>query len=176
MRDALGDDIEIMVDINQGWTVEEAIAVGKRIDPYNLSWLEEPVMADDFDRYHAIADAIETSVVGGENNFTPVQAVLRKPEDPVLQPDIMRGGYTELRIIAEHAHKAGLTMAWHMFPELSVHMTASIENPSWLEYMGWYDHLWVEPNNPKEGMMTPPDRPGLAWNSDRNCSRTTYTD
>ena len=51
-------------------------------------------------------------------------------------------------------------MAWHMFPELSVHMTASIENPSWLEYMGWYDHLWVEPNNPKEGMMIPPDRPG----------------
>ena len=53
MRDALGDDIEIMVDVNQGWTVEEAIAVGKRIDPYNLSWLEEPVMADDFDGYHA---------------------------------------------------------------------------------------------------------------------------
>ena len=62
MRDALGDDIEIMVDVNQGWTVEEAIAVGKRIDPYNLSWLEEPVMADDFDGYHAIADAIEISV------------------------------------------------------------------------------------------------------------------
>ena len=39
-------------------------------------------------------------------------------------------------------------------------MTASIENPSWLEYMGWYDHLWVEPNNPKNGMMSPPDRPG----------------
>ena len=46
---------------------------------------------------------------------------------------LLRGGYTELRIIAEHAYKAGLTMAWHMFPELSVHMTASIENPSWLE-------------------------------------------
>ena len=115
MRDALGDDIEIMVDVNQGWTVEEAIAVGKRIDPYNLSWLEEPVMADDFDGYHAIADAIETSVVGGENNFThhDFKPFFESRKIPILQPDIMRGGYTELRIIAEHAHKAGLD-GWHI--------------------------------------------------------------
>ena len=162
MREALGDDIEIMVDVNQGWTVEEAIAVGQQIDPYRLTWLEEPVMADDFDGYHAIADAIETPVVGGENNFThhDFKPFFASGKVPILQPDIMRGGYTELRKIAEHAHRAGLTMAWHMFPELSVHMTASIPNPSWLEYMGWYDHLWIEPNNPVNGMMTPPDRPG----------------
>ena len=162
MREALGDDIEIMVDVNQGWTVEEAIAVGQQIDPYRLTWLEEPVMADDFDGYHVIADAIETPVVGGENNFThhDFKPFFASGKVPILQPDIMRGGYTELRKIAEHAHRAGQTMAWHMFPELSVHMTASIPNPSWLEYMGWYDHLWIEPNNPVNGMMTPPDRPG----------------
>ena len=119
-------------------------------------------MADDFDGYHAIADAIETPVVGGENNFThhDFKPFYSSGKVPILQPDIMRGGYTELRVIAEHAHAAGLTMAWHMFPELSVHLTASVPNPSWLEYMGWYDHLWTEPNNPVSGMMTPPDRPG----------------
>ena len=37
---------------------------------------------------------------------------------------------------------------------------ASIPNPSWLEYMGWYDHLWIEPVLPENGLMTPPDRPG----------------
>ncbi len=162
MRAALGGDVEIMVDVNQGWTAEEAISVGKRIDEYDLTWLEEPVMADDFDGYHAIADAIRTPVVGGENNFThhDFKPFFASGKIPILQPDIMRGGYTELRVIAEHADKAGLTMAWHMFPELSVHLTASIPNPSWLEYMGWYDHLWVEPNNPSGGMMAPPERPG----------------
>ena len=70
MRAALGDEIEIMVDVNQGWTAEEAITVGRRLEDYDITWLEEPVIADDFDGYHRIADAIRTPVVGGENHFT----------------------------------------------------------------------------------------------------------
>jgi len=161
MREALGSDIEIMVDVNQGWSADEAITVGQRLDPFNLAWLEEPVIADDFEGYHRIAEAIRTPVVGGENHFTHHDL---KPFFPILQPDIMRGGYTELRIIAEHAARAGLTIAPHMFPELSAHLVASIPNPSWLEYMGWYDHLWTEPVIPENGLMTPPNRPGHGMN------------
>jgi L-alanine-DL-glutamate epimerase-like enolase superfamily enzyme len=162
MRMALGDEIEIMVDVNQGWTAQEAITVGRRLDEFNLTWLEEPVMADDFDGYHAIADAIRTPVVGGENHFThhDLKPFFASGKIPILQPDIMRGGYTELRVIADLAHKAGLKMAPHMFPELSVHLNASIPNPVWLENMGWYDHLWVEPNPSENGLMSPPNRPG----------------
>jgi L-alanine-DL-glutamate epimerase-like enolase superfamily enzyme len=162
MRAALGDDIEIMVDVNQGWSVDEAISVGRRLDDYRLAWLEEPVMADDFDGYHAIADAIATPVVGGENHFThhDLKPFFASRKIPILQPDIMRGGYTELRVIAEHAHRAGLTIAPHVFPEVSVQLAAAIPNPSWLEYMGWYDHLWVEPVPPAKGFITPPNRPG----------------
>ncbi len=69
MRAALGPDIEIMVDVNQGWTADEAIEVGRRLDEHRLHWLEEPVMADDFDGYARVAAAIRTPVVGGENNF-----------------------------------------------------------------------------------------------------------
>ncbi len=162
MRTALGGSIEIMVDVNQGWSVDEAITVGGKLDAYNIAWLEEPVMADDFDGYHTIADAISTPVVGGENHFThhDLKPFFASRKVPILQPDIMRGGYTELRVIAEHAHCAGLTIAPHMFPELSTHLTASIPNPSWLEYMAWYDHLWVEPLTVEGGMMAPPGRPG----------------
>ena len=162
MRQALGDDVQIMVDVNQGWKADEAIAVGKRLDAFDLAWLEEPVIADDFEGYHRIADAIATPVVGGENHFThhDLKPFFRSGKIPILQPDIMRGGYTDLRVIAEHAARAGLTIAPHMFPELSSHLVASIPNPSWLEYMGWYDHLWVEPVLPEKGLMPPPDRPG----------------
>ncbi len=162
MRAALGDDVEIMADVNQGWTADEAITVGGRIDEYRLSWLEEPVMADDFGGYHRIADAIETPLAGGENNFThhDFKPFFASRKVPFLQPDIMRGGYTELRVIAGHADRAGLSIAPHLFPELSIHLNASIPNASWLEYMGWYDHLWVEPILPVNAKMTPPDRPG----------------
>ena len=162
MRSALGPGIEIMVDVNQGWSADEAITVGRRLDDFGIAWLEEPVMADDFDGYHKVADGIRTPVVGGENHFThhDLKPFFASAKIPILQPDIMRGGYTELRLIADHADRAGLKIAPHMFPELSVHLNASIPNPSWLEYMGWYDHLWVEPNLPENGMMAPSERPG----------------
>ena len=166
MRAALGDDIEIMVDVNQGWTVDEAISVGRRLDDYRLAWLEEPVMADDFEGYHRVANAIATPVVGGENHFThhDLKPFFASGKIPILQPDVMRGGYTELRVIAEHAQRAGLTIAPHVFPELSVQLNAAIPNPSWLEYMGWHDHLWVEPVPVENGFITPPKRPGHGLN------------
>ena len=162
MRAALGDDIEIMVDVNQGWSADEAISVGKRLQEYNIAWLEEPVMADDFDGYHKVAAGIETPVVGGENHFThhDLKPFFASGKIPILQPDIMRGGYTDLLITADHAHRAGITIAPHMFPELSSHLVAAIPNPSWLENMGWYDHLWVEPVLPENGVITPNQRPG----------------
>ena len=162
MRTAIGDGIEIMVDVNQGWGVEEAIKVGRQLDEYGVTWLEEPVVADDFEGYHKIADAIRTPVVGGENHFThhDLAPFFASGKIPILQPDLMRGGYTELRVIADYAHRAGLKIAPHLFPELSTQLIASIPNPSWLEYMGWYDHLWVEPVLPENGMITPADRPG----------------
>ncbi len=162
MREALGDDIEIMVDVNQGWTADEAIEVGRRIDPYRLTWLEEPVIADDFEGYHRVAAAIDTPVVGGENHFLSydLRPFYESGDIPILQPDIMRGGYTGLRQVAADAHPAGIAIAPHLFPEFSAHLNASIPNPSWLEQMGWYDHLWVEPLAVANGLATPPDRPG----------------
>lgn len=162
MRAALGPDIAVMVDVNQGWTAEEAITVGRRLDPFDLYWLEEPVVADDFAGYHDVAAAIETPVVGGENHFThrDLEPFLSSGALPILQPDLMRGGYTELRVIAERAQPKGIRIAPHLFPELSTHLLAAIDNPSWLEYMGWFDHLWVEPLSPRQGWLAPPQRPG----------------
>lgn len=162
MRAALGPDIEIMVDVNQGWDAETAIATGRHLDEFGLTWLEEPVLADDFDGYHAIAAAIETPVVGGENHFCrqDLKPFFVSGAIPILQPDIMRGGYTEILAIAREADKAGITIAPHLFPELSSHILASIPNASWLEYMGWYDTLFVDPIKPEGGMMAPPNRPG----------------
>ena len=163
MREALGDGIGILVDVNQGWTADEAIQVGKRLDAFNIGWLEEPVMADDFDGYERIADAIETPVVGGENNFThhDFERFFESGKVPILQPDPMRGGFTDLLVIAELANRAGQKIAPHLFAEITSHICAAIPNASWVEYMGWYDHLWTDPIKPEGGTITPPQGPGL---------------
>jgi len=162
MRATLGDDIEIMIDVNQGWTSDEAITVARHFDDHGIAWLEEPVIANDFDGYHAVAEAINTPLAGGENHFThhDLKPFFASRDVPILQPDVMRGGYTELRVIARLADQAGLKIAPHLFPELMSHLNASIPNALWLEYMGWYDHLWVDALVPVNGQLMPPDRPG----------------
>ena len=131
MRKALGDDIEIMVDVNQGWDADHAIANGQRLEAYNLSWLEEPVLADDIDSYLAIAHALDTPIVGGENHFLSydMRRFFEAGSIPILQPDIMRVGYTGLHVVSFNAHQAGIKIAPHLFPELITHLVASIANP-----------------------------------------------
>ena len=151
-----------MVDVNQGWCVDQAIAVGRRLDEFGLSWLEEPVMADDFDGYDRVAAALHTPLAGGENNFTDrdFDRFLAGRNVPFLQPDLMRGGYTNLRTLAKRAEEVGAVIPPHLFPELSLHLNAAIPNGSWLECMGWHDHLWTDPVLPKNGHIMPPERPG----------------
>ena len=163
MREAVGGGIEIMIDVNMGWDADTAIQAGHRIDEYDPYWLEEPVVAEDFAGYRRIAAALKTRIVGGESHFTrnDLRPFFEHPSTPILQPDPMRGGYTELRKIAAAAEPWGIRIAPHLFHETMVHVLASTPNANYLEYMDWNDDLWIKPVLPsKEGTMSPPERPG----------------
>ncbi|HEX7076392.1 MAG TPA: mandelate racemase/muconate lactonizing enzyme family protein [Hyphomicrobiaceae bacterium] len=162
MREALGPDIEIMIDVNMGWSADTAIQAGRYFDDLDVYWLEEPVVCEDFEGYQRVAAALKTRVVGGESHFTryDLRPFFTRPSTPILQPDPMRGGLTELRKIAAVAETWGIAIAPHLFHELNVHLLASIPNASWLEYMDWNDDLWIEPAIPVDGKLRPPERPG----------------
>ena len=164
MREAMGGGVEIMIDVNMGWDADTAIQAGHRIDEFDPYWLEEPVIAEDFAGYRRIAAALKTRIVGGESHWTrnDLRPFFEAPHPvPILQPDPMRGGFTELRKIAAAAEPWGIKLAPHLFHETMVHVLASIPNASWLEYMDWNDDLWIEPILPsKTGTMSPPERPG----------------
>jgi L-alanine-DL-glutamate epimerase-like enolase superfamily enzyme len=162
MRDALGPDIEIMVDANMAFGADEAIALGRRLDEQDIYWLEEPVVAEDIEGYFRVAEALETRVVGGENHFTchEMKAFFANAKIPILQPDPMRGGLTDMRRVASAADAAGITIAPHLFPELMVQVLASIPNGHVVEYLDFLDDLWLEPVLPKAGKLRAPERPG----------------
>lgn len=162
MREAIGPDIEIMIDVNQGWTADVAIQMGRKLEAFDVYWLEEPVPADDFKGYMRVAEALDMRIVGGETHFTrfDLRPFFETPRIPILQPDPMRGGFTDLRKIAVLADTYGITMAPHLFPELNVHILASIPNGLWIEDMGLSEDVWVEPVPIVNGMITAPERPG----------------
>ena len=162
MREAVGPDIAIMIDVNMGWTADVAIQMGRKFQDYDVYWLEEPVVADDFAGYLRIAEALDLRIVGGETHFTrfDLKPFFEHPRLPILQPDPMRGGLTELRKIATVADTWGVRIAPHLFPELNVQLLASIPNGIWIEDMGLAEDLFVDPVPVKNGMITAPERPG----------------
>src|ERR1700745_2957436 len=88
MREALGPDIDIMIDVNMGWTADVAIQMGRKFQDYNIYWLEEPVVPDDFAGYLRIAEALDLRIVGGETHFTrfDLKPFFENPRLPILQP------------------------------------------------------------------------------------------
>ena len=162
MREALGPDMDIMIDINMGWSADVAINQGRKIVDYDIYWLEEPVPADDFKGYMRVAQALPIRIVGGETHFTrfDLRPFFENPRCPILQPDPMRGGFTDLRKIGVLADTWNIAMAPHLFPELNVQLLASMPNGLWIEDMGLSDDLFVDPVPVVNGMITAPERPG----------------
>jgi len=162
MREALGPEIDIMIDVNMGWTADIAILMGRKFETYDVYWLEEPVRPDDFDGYRRVAQALDLRVVGGESHFTrfDLMPFFETPVLPILQPDPMRGGFTDLRKTAALAEARGIKIAPHLFPELNVQLLASIPNGIWIEDMRLSADLWVDPVPIVNGTIKAPERPG----------------
>ncbi len=162
VRDAVGPDIDIMVDVNMAWTADKAILMGRKLSEFEIYWLEEPVMPDDFHGYFRIADALDIRIVGGESHFTrfDLRPYFENPKIPILQPDVIRGGLTELRKTAAVADTWGMQIAPHLYPELMIHVMASIPNGLIIEDMGLLEDIWVDAPKPVNGIMTAPETPG----------------
>jgi L-alanine-DL-glutamate epimerase-like enolase superfamily enzyme len=164
VRAAIGPDTILMVDVVQGWTVEEAIKRGREIQRFDLFWIEDPVLFDDLDGMAAVAAALDVPVTAGENDYgrRGFRRLIEKRAADILMPDLQRiGGISEWMKTAALADAFGLRVTPHVFPETSVHLMCATPNGLWLEHVPWWDRLFVEPQRIEGGHATPSDRPGL---------------
>src|SRR3546814_17257410 len=96
-----------------GWTADTAIPMGRRFEEHGVYGMEEPVRAEDFAGYFRIADALDLRIVGGEHRFGrhDLTPFFEHPKIPLLQPDLLRCGFTALRRIAPVADQWGMLIA-----------------------------------------------------------------
>jgi mandelate racemase len=165
VKKAIGADITLMVDFNQGLTVAQALERGRMIDAEGgVHWIEEPVRADDFAGNARIAREIATPIQIGENFMGPeqmAQALAAGACDYVM-PDAQRiGGVTGWMHAAALAQSAGMEMSSHLFPEVSCHLLAVTPTCHWLEYVDWADPILEEPAQLKDGHVVIPERAGI---------------
>jgi galactonate dehydratase len=173
MRQAIGPDIELMVDCHSFFDVAMAERVAKRLEPQRLRWYEEPVPPERTDETLAIRRRISQPMAGGEVLFgiAGFAPLIKTRAVDVIMPDVKHcGGLLELVRIAAVADSNGVAVAPHnpsgpVSTLASLHACVVLENVSFLEYqwgeVAWRGELLNPPERFAAGALVVPDRPGL---------------
>ncbi len=179
VREHLGDGVPFMVDANQQWDRPTAMRVSRRLEEFDLVWIEEPLDAYDAEGHAQLARSLDTAVATGEmlTSVAEHAELIRHGSVDILQPDAPRiGGITQFLKLSALADVANLQLAPHFAMEIHVHLAAAYPHEAWVEHFDWLYPLFNERLETRDGRMYISDRPGLgitlseqarAWTVDR---------
>ncbi|WP_134705185.1 mandelate racemase/muconate lactonizing enzyme family protein [Ammoniphilus sp. YIM 78166] len=164
VRKLIGPDIVFMVDANMKWSIETAIKAAKLLKPYNILWLEEPTIPDDYDGYRRISKEGGMAIAAGENLHTvyEFQNMISRGNIDFPQPDASNiGGITGWLKVAQLAYAHNLPVCTHGMQELHVSLMSAIPHASYLEVHSFpIDKYTTRPLILDNGRAVSPDTPG----------------
>ena len=171
-RRAAGDGVPIMVDCTTPWTVNESIAMSRRLEHMDLMWLEEPIYPpDDHNGLARLRSVSRIPVAAGENvsNLMEFKRLFEIGALDYAQPSITKiGGVSEQRKIFALAESFGVTVVPHspyFGPGLlaSAHVCATVPQPTWIEryYADLELHPYGNTIDPVNGELPIPQVPGV---------------
>ncbi|HYO08509.1 MAG TPA: L-rhamnonate dehydratase [Tepidisphaeraceae bacterium] len=133
VRETVGDGVDIMTDAYMGWNLDYAKRMLPLLEPYNLRWLEEPVIPDDIQGYAELRSRGRVPIAGGEHEFTVFgfQQLLEARAVDYIQFDTNRvGGITQARKIAALAEAHQVPVIPHAGQMHNYHLVmASLNSP-----------------------------------------------
>ena len=171
LREAVGEDVDIMLDAWMSWDVPYTVAMAERLEPYRPYWIEEPVLPDKIESCAEIRETVRIPIATGEHEYTRWghKALIDAGAADFLQPDIYwAGGISEVLKICTLASAADLPVVphGHSVPA-TVHLIAS-QPPNvcpLLEYLikwnGIHQFFLKDPIVPKDGVVALPTSPGI---------------
>ena len=174
VRDVVGPEMDLMIDVVNRLTPPEAIAAGRALEPYGLYFFEDPIEPDSIDAMAHVAAEVPIPIASGERLYTiyQFQELLAKNGSAYIRPDIsVAGGITNLRKIAAIAEANYVGMVPHnpcspVMTASVVQLDAALHNVAIQEYTGTeFDQpkrdLVDEPLKLVDGHLLLPDRPGI---------------
>jgi mandelate racemase len=175
VRSAVGADVQLMVDFNQGLTLGEALTRCHALDDCGLAWIEEPILYEDLDGCAQLAAELKTPIQIGENFYGPrdLRRALQMKACDLVMPDFMRiGGVTGWMEAAALTAAAGIPMSTHLYPEVAAHVMRVTPTAHWLEWQDWAHPILRRPYEVKDGMLAIPDCPGSGLEWDEGAVKT----
>ena len=174
VRDAVGPDVDVMIDVINRLTPAEAIAVGRALEPYHLYFFEDPIEPENMDAWAYVAANMPIPVAMGERLYTiyQFQDLLNHKGAAFVRPDpSLAGGITNLKKIAALAEANYVGVAPHnplscVLTAACVQLGAAIHNLSIQEYPGGEHEspkrdLVKEPLRREGGYLRVPEAPGI---------------
>lgn len=180
VREAIGDELELMTDCNQSFAVDEAMRRAQTLLPFDLAWMEEPLPADDLDGHIRLAASTSIPVAVGESLYgvRHFRDYLQQRACSVVQVDCARiGGITPWLKTAHLAEAFNVAVAPHFLMELHVSLACAVSNGRWVEYIPQLDEITTSRLRVENGMAFAPEVPGLgiAWDWSAIKSRSEIT-
>jgi L-alanine-DL-glutamate epimerase-like enolase superfamily enzyme len=164
VREAIGPEMKLMIDANQGMQVFTAIKLIERIQLLNISWFEEPLDHKDFDGYQRIKQQTDIQLAMGEREYDSLALEILGSNDAldIWQPDIIRiGGVEKWQRSAAQCMQFNLQVAPHYYKDYDIPLLCTISNGIGAESFDWIDDLIDHPLVIDEGYTFP--REGAGW-------------
>jgi L-alanine-DL-glutamate epimerase-like enolase superfamily enzyme len=172
LREAVGPDVDIMVDVNQMWTVKQAIAYTRALAPYQPYWLEDATSNTDFAGLRQVSESLEIQTCAGETyfNIASFRPLVEGRCVDIVMVDMDLGLSGALKV-AHMAEIYGLKVVPHLATEILSHLIAAVPHGLTVEYYPWAMPLFEEVPPVESGDLVLSDRPGLGLTLDEAALR-----
>ena len=178
IRKVVGDDFILACDANQAWTPQQAITFANGVEDQGIAWFEEPVRwHNDRDGMAQVRQATSIPVTAGQSEFSGhgcFELMKAGAVDYLNVDATIAGGITEWKRTAATAHYFGVGMVHHEEPQVSISLLCGVPHSFCAELFPdpvrdpvWHE-MFVGHPEPRNGMISPPEGPGLGINIDQD--------
>jgi len=166
VREAVGPRVDVMMDANQGLSVDRALQLAQAARPLRITWFEEPISHTDFGGYEQLRRQTGLALAMGEREYDTValRELTHRNALDLWQPDILRlGGVEGWRASAALAEAHHLPVLPHFYKEYDVPLLMTVPNGLGAESFDWVDDLVSHPMRIKDGFAYPNEAPGWGF-------------
>jgi L-alanine-DL-glutamate epimerase-like enolase superfamily enzyme len=164
VREAIGDDMELMVDANQGFTIAESIRRARHFEEFDLAWFEEPMPAEDLNGHVLLQQSTSLPVAVGESiySISHFREYMQRGGCSIIQTDVARiGGITPWLKTAHIAESFNMPICPHFLMELHIGLCAAVPNCPWVENIPQMGRIMKNRMKIEKGYAYPHTGPGL---------------
>jgi mandelate racemase len=166
LREALPPDASLMLDAHQSWDVATALNASRQLEPFQITWLEDPLIHNDYVGLSQVVRSSPIPIASGENEYLHegFEQLLDTGLSYLLVDLERAGGILEWDRIAETAQSRGVVITPHLYPHVALQLCGALtQSERWIEYVDWWDPLMAAPIEFVDGQAVVADTQGLGF-------------